>query len=79
MNVVFGQVQIVSPTTVGHVSLFDSGVMLRGSGIKWDLRKAQPYDAYDKVEFDVPIGKNGDCYDRYFYLYSHPRIFQQPS
>ncbi|CAH1795923.1 unnamed protein product [Owenia fusiformis] len=42
-----------------------SGVMLRGSGIKWDLRKAQPYDAYDKVEFDVPIGKKGDCYDRY--------------
>lgn len=42
-----------------------SGVMLRGSGIKWDLRKSQPYDAYDKVEFDVPIGKNGDCYDRY--------------
>ncbi|KAI9217030.1 nife hydrogenase-like protein [Blastocladiella britannica] len=42
-----------------------SGVMLRGSGFKWDLRKVQPYDAYDKVEFDVPIGKNGDCYDRY--------------
>lgn len=42
-----------------------SGVMLRGSGIKWDLRKTQPYDAYDKVEFDVPIGVNGDCYDRY--------------
>lgn len=41
-----------------------SGVMLRGSGIKWDLRKAQPYDAYDKVEFDVPIGINGDSYDR---------------
>lgn len=39
--------------------------MLRGSGFKWDLRKVQPYDAYDKVEFDVPIGKNGDCYDRY--------------
>ena len=39
--------------------------MLRGSGIKWDLRKSQPYDAYDQVEFDVPIGKNGDCYDRY--------------
>ena len=37
---------------------------MRGSGIKWDLRKSQPYDAYDKVEFDVPIGKNGDCYDR---------------
>ncbi|XP_077985080.1 NADH-ubiquinone oxidoreductase 49 kDa subunit-like [Glandiceps talaboti] len=42
-----------------------SGVMLRGSGIKWDLRKVQPYDAYDKVDFDVPIGSNGDCYDRY--------------
>ncbi|KAF8499235.1 Ndufs2, NADH:ubiquinone oxidoreductase 49 kd subunit [Russula emetica] len=42
-----------------------SGVMLRGSGIKWDLRKVAPYDKYDEVEFDVPIGKNGDCYDRY--------------
>jgi len=42
-----------------------SGVMLRGSGIKWDLRKSQPYDAYDLVEFDVPIGTHGDCYDRY--------------
>lgn len=42
-----------------------SGPMLRGSGIKWDLRKTQPYDAYDQVEFDVPIGVNGDCYDRY--------------
>lgn len=42
-----------------------SGVMLRGSGIKWDLRKQQPYDAYDKVEFDIPIGTRGDCYDRY--------------
>ncbi|KDR20480.1 NADH dehydrogenase [ubiquinone] iron-sulfur protein 2, mitochondrial [Zootermopsis nevadensis] len=42
-----------------------SGVMLRGSGIKWDLRKAQPYDAYDEMEFDVPIGVKGDCYDRY--------------
>ena len=42
-----------------------SGVMLRGSGIKWDLRKSQPYDAYDLVDFDVPIGRNGDCYDRY--------------
>lgn len=44
---------------------FCSGVMLRGSGIKWDLRRAQPYDVYDKVEFDIPIGKNGDCYDRF--------------
>ncbi|KAH9996503.1 NADH dehydrogenase I D subunit [Russula vinacea] len=42
-----------------------SGVMLRGSGIEWDLRKVAPYDKYDEVEFDVPIGKNGDCYDRY--------------
>ncbi|XP_061163960.1 NADH-ubiquinone oxidoreductase 49 kDa subunit-like [Saccostrea echinata] len=42
-----------------------SGVMLRGSGILWDLRKTQPYDAYDRVEFDVPIGIHGDCYDRY--------------
>ncbi|TMS02166.1 NADH dehydrogenase [ubiquinone] iron-sulfur protein 2, mitochondrial [Larimichthys crocea] len=42
-----------------------SGVMLRGSGIKWDLRKSQPYDKYDEVEFDVPIGIRGDCYDRY--------------
>ena len=40
--------------------------MLRGSGIKWDVRKSQPYDAYGEVEFDVPIGKKGDCYDRYF-------------
>ena len=42
-----------------------SGPMLRGSGVAWDLRKAQPYDVYDKLEFDIPIGKNGDCYDRY--------------
>ena len=42
-----------------------SGVMLRGSGIAWDLRKAQPYDSYDKINFNVPVGTNGDCYDRY--------------
>lgn len=42
-----------------------SGVMLRGSGIKWDLRKTRPYDAYHLVKFDVPIGTKGDCYDRY--------------
>ncbi|VDK31000.1 unnamed protein product [Gongylonema pulchrum] len=42
-----------------------SGVMLRGSGIKWDVRKAQPYDAYDQVDFSVPVGVKGDCYDRY--------------
>ncbi|XP_043797840.1 NADH-ubiquinone oxidoreductase 49 kDa subunit [Apis laboriosa] len=42
-----------------------SGVMLRGSGIQWDIRKKTPYDAYDLIEFDVPIGLKGDCYDRY--------------
>ena len=42
-----------------------SGVMLRGSGVPWDVRKSQPYDAYGDVEFDVPVGINGDCYDRY--------------
>ncbi|XP_011812968.1 PREDICTED: NADH dehydrogenase [ubiquinone] iron-sulfur protein 2, mitochondrial [Colobus angolensis palliatus] len=41
-----------------------SGVMLRGSGIQWDLRKTQPYDVYDQVDFDVPVGSRGDCYDR---------------
>jgi len=42
-----------------------SGPMLRASGVPWDLRKAQPYDVYDEMDFDIPIGKNGDCYDRY--------------
>ena len=42
-----------------------TGPMLRGSGIAWDLRKKQPYAAYDKIDFDIPIGTNGDCYDRY--------------
>jgi NADH-quinone oxidoreductase subunit D len=42
-----------------------SGPMLRGSGIAWDLRKAQPYDVYETMDFDIPIGKNGDCWDRY--------------
>jgi NADH-quinone oxidoreductase subunit D len=42
-----------------------TGPMLRGSGVAWDLRKQQPYDAYDKVDFDIPVGKTGDCYDRY--------------
>lgn len=56
---------------VGVVSAADAlnygftGVMLRGSGVPWDIRKSQPYDAYDQVEFDVPVGTNGDCYDRY--------------
>ena len=42
-----------------------TGPMLRGSGVAWDLRKAQPYEVYDKMDFDIPVGKNGDCYDRY--------------
>ncbi len=56
---------------IGVISLkegFDlgfSGVMVRGSGAAWDLRKAQPYERYEEFDFDIPIGKNGDCYDRY--------------
>ena len=42
-----------------------SGVMVRGSGIPWDLRRSQPYECYSDLEFDIPLGKNGDCYDRY--------------
>jgi len=56
---------------IGVVSLEEawgygfSGVMVRGSGAAWDLRKSQPYECYDELEFDIPVGKNGDCYDRY--------------
>jgi len=42
-----------------------SGVMVRGSGLAWDLRRAQPYECYSEFEFQIPVGKNGDCYDRY--------------
>src|ERR1700690_3606480 len=42
-----------------------SGVMVRGSGAAWDLRRAQPYECYSELEFDIPVGKNGDCFDRY--------------
>ena len=42
-----------------------TGPMLRGSGVAWDLRKQQPYEVYDKMDFDIPVGTNGDCYDRY--------------
>ncbi len=42
-----------------------TGAMLRGSGVAWDLRKKQPYEVYDRVDFDIPVGVNGDCYDRY--------------
>ncbi len=54
---------VVSPERAKQLSF--SGPMLRGSGIAWDLRKKQPYAAYDKVDFDIPVGVNGDCYDRY--------------
>ena len=56
---------------IGIVSLEDawawgfSGVMVRGSGAAWDLRKSQPYECYDEMDFDIPVGKHGDCYDRY--------------
>ena len=54
---------IVSPERALNMGF--TGPMLRGSGIAWDLRKKQPYDAYDKVDFDIPVGKTGDVYDRY--------------
>ncbi len=54
---------VLSPERALNLGM--SGPMLRGSGIAWDLRKTQPYDAYDKVEFDVPVGVTGDSYDRY--------------
>ena len=56
---------------IGVISMDDalahgfSGVMLRGAGAPWDLRKSQPYDCYEELDFDVPVGKNSDCYDRY--------------
>ncbi len=56
-------VGVVSPERA--LQLGFSGPMLRGSGIEWDLRKKQPYEVYDRVEFDIPVGTNGDCYDRY--------------
>jgi NADH-quinone oxidoreductase subunit D len=42
-----------------------SGVMVRGSGLAWDLRRAEPYEIYSELDFKIPIGKNGDCWDRY--------------
>ncbi|WP_375450989.1 NADH-quinone oxidoreductase subunit D [uncultured Devosia sp.] len=72
---------------IGVVDLEDawnwgfSGIMVRGSGAAWDLRKSQPYECYDEMEFDVPIGKNGDCYDRYLVrmeeMRQSTRIMQQ--
>jgi len=54
---------VVSPERA--LALGFTGPMLRGSGVEWDLRKKQPYEVYDRMEFDIPVGVNGDCYDRY--------------
>lgn len=58
-----------------------SGVMLRGSGIPWDLRKSNPYEIYSKIDFNIPVGKNGDCYDRYlirvYEMYESLNIIKQ--
>ena len=56
-------VGIVSPERAMQLGF--SGAMLRGSGIEWDLRKKQPYAVYDRVDFDIPVGVNGDSYSRY--------------
>ena len=54
---------VVSPERAKALGF--TGPMLRGSGVAWDLRKKQPYEVYDRVDFDIPVGVNGDCYDRY--------------
>jgi len=54
---------VVSPQRAMQLGF--SGPMLRGSGVEWDLRKKQPYEVYDQIDFDIPVGVNGDCYDRY--------------
>lgn len=54
---------VVSPERAKQMGF--TGPMLRGSGVEWDLRKTQPYEVYDKMDFDVAVGTNGDCYDRY--------------
>jgi NADH-quinone oxidoreductase subunit D len=54
---------VVSPERAMQLGF--TGPMLRGSGIVWDLRKMQPYEVYDRMQFDIPVGVNGDCYDRY--------------
>ena len=54
---------VVSPDRAKALGF--TGPMLRGSGVEWDLRKKQPYEVYDQIDFDIPVGVNGDCYDRY--------------
>ncbi|QJC57025.1 NADH-quinone oxidoreductase subunit D [Polaromonas vacuolata] len=74
-------VGVVSPERA--INLGFTGPMLRGSGIAWDLRKQQPYDVYAKMDFDIPVGKTGDCYDRYLVrieeMRQSNRIIQQCS
>ncbi len=72
---------------IGVINLEDglargfSGVMIRGSGLPWDLRKSQPYECYEEMEFEIPVGKNGDCYDRYlirmYEMYEAAKIMDQ--
>jgi len=70
---------VVSPERALQMGF--SGPMLRGSGVEWDLRKKQPYEVYDRLDFDIPVGVNGDCYDRYLVrveeLRQSNRIIQQ--
>jgi NADH-quinone oxidoreductase subunit D len=70
---------VVSPERA--LQLGFSGPMLRGSGIEWDLRKKQSYEVYDRMDFDIPVGRNGDCYDRYLVrieeLRQSARLIQQ--
>ncbi|MDO5704326.1 MAG: NADH-quinone oxidoreductase subunit D [Paracoccus sp. (in: a-proteobacteria)] len=70
---------IVSPDEV--MAWGFSGVMARGSGLAWDLRRSQPYECYNEFDFQIPVGKNGDCYDRYLCrmaeMYESTRIIQQ--
>ena len=66
-NRIFKQRNVeIGVVTEGDIQRYGfSGVMVRGSGLAWDLRRAQPYECYDEFEFQIPVGKNGDCYDRY--------------
>ena len=72
-------IAVVSPERAMQLGF--SGPMLRGSGVEWDLRKKQPYEVYDRLDFDIPVGVNGDCYDRYLVrieeLRQSNRIIQQ--